>query len=62
MSLAELGFEADEARRTVELFRDHDERNLVTSHAIYRDENQLVQSVQQATEELNSLFEADQAR
>ena len=29
-------------------------------HAIYRDEKQLIQSQQQAAEELASLFEADQ--
>jgi hypothetical protein len=28
-------------------------------HAIYRDEKQLIQSTQQATEELMALFEAD---
>ena len=38
----------------------HDERNLLETHAIYRDEKQLIQSVQQATEELETLFEADQ--
>jgi hypothetical protein len=43
----------------VALFRDHDERNLLATHAIYRDEKQLIQSAQQAAEELTELFEAD---
>ena len=58
-SLVALGISADDAAHSVELFRDHDERNLVDAHAIYRDEKQLIQSAQQAAEELTSLFEAD---
>jgi monovalent cation:proton antiporter-2 (CPA2) family protein len=59
-TLLALGVGPDEAARSVALFRDHDERNLVETHAIYRDEKQLIQSVQQAADELNTLFEADQ--
>jgi hypothetical protein len=44
----------------VALFREHDEQNLLDTHAIYRDEKQLIQNVQQSTEELTALFEADQ--
>jgi monovalent cation:proton antiporter-2 (CPA2) family protein len=58
--LEALGVSPEDAARSVALFRDHDERNLLESHAIYRDETQLIQSVQQATEELETLFEADQ--
>jgi len=58
--LEALGVSHDDAERSVELFRDHDERTLLSMHAIYRDEEQLIQSVQQATEELTALFEADQ--
>ncbi len=58
-SLLALGISAEEAARSVALFRDHDERNLLETHAIYRDEKQLIQSTQQATEELMALFEAD---
>jgi len=43
----------------VALFRDHDEQNLVETHAIYRDEQQLIQSQQHAADELASLFAAD---
>ena len=58
-SLLALGIAPDEAARSVTLFREHDERNLLETHAIYRDEQQLIQNVQQATDELMTLFEAD---
>jgi monovalent cation:proton antiporter-2 (CPA2) family protein len=58
-SLTALGVSSDDAAHSVALFREHDERNLVETHAIYRDEKQLIQNVQQASEELTALFEAD---
>jgi monovalent cation:proton antiporter-2 (CPA2) family protein len=58
-SLLALGISPDEAARSVALFRAHDEQNLLDTHAIYRDEKQLIQSTQQSTEELTALFEAD---
>jgi monovalent cation:proton antiporter-2 (CPA2) family protein len=61
-SLLALGISPEDAARSVELFRAHDEQNLLDTHAIYRDEKQLIQSTQQATEELLALFEADQAK
>ena len=61
LSLTALGIEPEAAARAVALFRDHDEANLVAAHAIYRDEAQLIQSAQQAAEELTALFEADRA-
>ena len=61
-TLLTLGISPDEAARSVALFREHDERTLLESHAIYRDEKQLIQSTQQATEELMALFEADQTK
>jgi monovalent cation:proton antiporter-2 (CPA2) family protein len=61
-TLIALGIPTDEAARSVALFRDHDEQNLRDTHAIYRDETQLIQSTRQATEELMALFEADQAK
>jgi monovalent cation:proton antiporter-2 (CPA2) family protein len=54
-----LGTEAEAAERAVTLFRDHDEKNLIETHAIYRDEQQVIQSTQHATEELAGLLEAD---
>jgi monovalent cation:proton antiporter-2 (CPA2) family protein len=59
LSLTALGVAPEAAARAVALFRDHDEANLVAAHAIYRDEAQLIQSSQQAAEELTALFEAD---
>ncbi len=58
--LLALGISPEDAARSVQLFRSHDEQNLLDMHAIYRDEKQLIQSTQQATEELMALFEADQ--
>ncbi|MDR3538254.1 MAG: monovalent cation:proton antiporter-2 (CPA2) family protein [Acetobacteraceae bacterium] len=59
-ALTSLGISRDAAHKAVVLFRNHDEQNLIDSHAIYRDEKQLIQSVQQAAAELTALFEADQ--
>jgi monovalent cation:proton antiporter-2 (CPA2) family protein len=61
-SLVALGITPEDAARSVELFRTHDEQSLLDTHAIYRDEKQLIQNTQQATEELMALFEADQAK
>lgn len=61
-SLRVLGVSPQDAERSVALFRAHDEQNLLDTHAIYRDEKQLIQSTQQAAEELMALFEADQAK
>ena len=59
-ALTSLGIEEAAADRAVTLFREHDERTLREAHAIWRDERQLIQTTQQAAEELASLFEADQ--
>jgi hypothetical protein len=61
-TLVALGVSPEEAARSVTLFRTHDEQNLLDTHAIYRDEKQLIQSTQQSTEELMALFEADQPK
>jgi CPA2 family monovalent cation:H+ antiporter-2/glutathione-regulated potassium-efflux system protein KefB len=61
-ALTSLGIDADAASHAVALFRDHDERGLVATHAIYRDEQALIQTAQDATAELESLFEADRDR
>jgi monovalent cation:proton antiporter-2 (CPA2) family protein len=59
MALTTLGIDEEAAERAVALFRDRDERTLLETHAIYRDEKQVIQSQQQAAEELASLFAAD---
>ena len=58
-SLRALGIDAEAASRAISIFREHDERTLAEAHTFYRDEKQLIQSTQQATAELASLFEAD---
>ncbi|MGE4047385.1 MAG: monovalent cation:proton antiporter-2 (CPA2) family protein [Acetobacteraceae bacterium] len=62
IGLGAIGIEPDAANRAVGLFQQHDERNLRAAHAIYQDEKQLIQTTQQATDELATLFEADQLR
>ena len=59
MGLIELGVPRAAAERGVALFAAHDEKVLADTAAIAGDEKQLVQSVQQATAELESLFESD---
>jgi monovalent cation:proton antiporter-2 (CPA2) family protein len=58
-ALTILGIDEAAAEHAVTLFSDHDEKTLLETHAIYRDEKQLIQSQQQAADELASLFEAD---
>jgi monovalent cation:proton antiporter-2 (CPA2) family protein len=48
-----------EAARTVETFRDRDERMLVDQHDFYEDETRLIQTATEVADELASLFEAD---
>lgn len=60
-ALIVLGIDDDAAERAITLFREHDERNLLATHAIYRDEQQLIQNQRQAAEELESLFESDRS-
>ena len=64
LKLSELVLQAldipqDDAKRAVALFAAHDAQQLMATHAISRDEAQLIQSSQQAAEELTQLFEAD---
>ena len=59
LALGSLGTPPDEVRRVVDTFREHDEQQLVEQHAIYDDEQQLIQSVAQAARELQGLIDAD---
>jgi len=54
-----LDFDDDEARRTVEAFRERDEQMLIAQHDFYDDETKVVQTAAQVAAELKSLFEAD---
>ncbi|MGH7029112.1 MAG: NAD-binding protein, partial [Stellaceae bacterium] len=60
MVLGALDLPADAAQRAIKLFCEHDQQNLVETQAIAHDESQLIQSTQQAAEELLELFEADE--
>ncbi|MBV8095840.1 MAG: cation:proton antiporter [Acetobacteraceae bacterium] len=59
MLLEELGVRPAEARRTIEIFREYDERHLTESHSFYEDERRVIQSAHQVAEELAGLLEAD---
>jgi hypothetical protein len=59
IALTTLGIDEQAAERAVALFRDRDEKTLLETHAVYRDEKQVIQSQEQAAEELASLFAAD---
>jgi CPA2 family monovalent cation:H+ antiporter-2/glutathione-regulated potassium-efflux system protein KefB len=60
MVLSALEVPAEQAHRAIELFREHDENQLIETQAIAGDEQKLIQSTQQAAQELMELFEADQ--
>jgi monovalent cation:proton antiporter-2 (CPA2) family protein len=60
--LTGLGEGEEEARAAIEIFHAHDEATLKAQHAVYRDEDKLVQTSQEAARELEGLFEADARR
>jgi voltage-gated potassium channel Kch len=57
--LCGLGLEKTEVAASIEKFRVYDEASLLRQHAIHHDETKMIQSVKDAAEELQSLFEAD---
>ncbi|SDC95425.1 monovalent cation:proton antiporter-2 (CPA2) family protein [Belnapia rosea] len=59
MAMEALGIPPDEIERAIRVFREHDERQLRMSHAIYMDEDRLIQSTREAAQELAELLEAD---
>jgi monovalent cation:proton antiporter-2 (CPA2) family protein len=59
--LVQLGMKESRAKNMVEKFRLYDEETLLTQYAVYQNEEQLIQTTQQATAELQNLFESDQA-
>ncbi|MEO6340382.1 MAG: monovalent cation:proton antiporter-2 (CPA2) family protein [Caulobacteraceae bacterium] len=60
--LGGVGVRPEDAKRTVQTFREHDERALVEQHDIYGDEKQLIQTAAESAAELRGLFEADKER
>jgi voltage-gated potassium channel Kch len=59
LAMQELGVAAEEIERAIRVFREHDERQLRASHAIYLDETRLIQSAREAAQELAELLDAD---
>ena len=57
--LMKTGLSAAESRRTVNAFRDHDERLLVSTQGLQNDERKLIQTARESAEELESLLAAD---
>lgn len=57
--LIALGEPPAAAEHAVETFRRHDEATLLKQQAVYRDEQQMIQSSQDAARELELLFETD---
>ena len=60
-ALLRLGLGIAAAQRAVTLFKQHDEAQLKLQQAVQHDEAQLIQTAQQAAEQLKELFEADTA-
>ncbi len=59
LTLERLGNAAATARRTVALFRAHDEKLLLETQAYSGDERRMIQSTEQAAAELAEILEAD---
>ena len=57
--LTGLGFETQEIRRIVDVFRDKDEQLIREQHAIQHDEEQLIQTAIDTGHELESLLRND---
>ncbi|MGE5100886.1 MAG: hypothetical protein ACM3SX_12945 [Deltaproteobacteria bacterium] len=57
--LEELGMEPVRATRAVALFREHDAQRLDAQYAVHQDEGLLIQTAQQAAQQLQELFESD---
>ncbi len=57
--LDELEIPKEQTRHAIELFRKHDDRILNESYGFGNDEAKLIQTVQEATKDLQDLFEAD---
>ncbi len=60
--MAALGLSPEVARERTQRFREHDEALLREQHLVYDDEAALVATSKEALRELQSLFEADEAR
>jgi CPA2 family monovalent cation:H+ antiporter-2/glutathione-regulated potassium-efflux system protein KefB len=59
MAMEQLAIPKDQAARAIALFQAHDEQILDATYAIAHDETKLIQTAQEATQELRDLFESD---
>jgi monovalent cation:proton antiporter-2 (CPA2) family protein len=57
--LIHIGRSPDEAKEIVRLFRETDEESLRRQHGIHHDQQRIIQSTQEAADELQRLFEGD---
>ena len=60
--LLEQGLEGEEVERTLALFRKNDEALLDRQQAMLHDEHGMIQTAQQAAQELEQLFESDRSK
>ncbi|MGO9802358.1 MAG: monovalent cation:proton antiporter-2 (CPA2) family protein [Steroidobacteraceae bacterium] len=60
--LEALGMTAATARDTVRRFREHDEATLAAQYAVKEDESKFLATTREAAQQLEKLFEADQAK
>ncbi|HWZ62187.1 MAG TPA: monovalent cation:proton antiporter-2 (CPA2) family protein [Steroidobacteraceae bacterium] len=60
--LQELGITASAARETVRRFREHDEATLAAQYAVKEDETKFIATTREAAQQLEKLFEADEAK
>ncbi|MGQ0587820.1 MAG: monovalent cation:proton antiporter-2 (CPA2) family protein [Gammaproteobacteria bacterium] len=60
--LVAMGEPDDKARHAIETFNKHDEATLLKQQAVFSDEQELIQSAQDAARELEQLFEADREK
>jgi glutathione-regulated potassium-efflux system ancillary protein KefC/glutathione-regulated potassium-efflux system protein KefB len=54
-----LGMAGWQAHEAVATFRQHDARQLISQHAVYHDETQLIQTSKDAIRELENIFDSD---
>lgn len=59
LALESLNIPEDQALRAIEIFRRHDEKMLDETYAIFNDEQAMIQTTQEASQELLDLFESD---
>ncbi|MEL7186754.1 MAG: NAD-binding protein, partial [Pseudomonadota bacterium] len=59
--LTEFGQTADEAHRTVEAFAEHDNELLIEEHQFYDSEEKLIQTIKDASVELEALLRGDRS-